>query len=78
MCDLCYSSICFPRCPRYIPPKTNHYCSICDEGIQNGEDYIVNDDSDYAHWECFRGTKHLADWLGYTVKEMEENNEQCC
>lgn len=61
-----------PRHPDHIPSKTSYYCSICDEGIQNGEDYIVNDDGDYAHWECFRGTKHLADWLGYEIKEMED------
>ena len=63
-----------PRNPEYIPPKTKHYCSICDEGIQNGEDYIVNSIDEYAHWECFRGTKHLADWLGYKIKEMEDSN----
>lgn len=72
MCEICKNYPCHPRCPDYKPPKTNHHCSICDEGIQNGEDYIVNDNGDYAHWECFRGTKHLADWLGYTVKEMED------
>ncbi len=60
------------RHPDYISPKTNHYCSICDEGIQNGEEYIMNDDNDYAHWECFNGTKHLANWLGYSVREMED------
>lgn len=61
-----------PRHPDYKLPKTCYYCSICDEGIQNGEKYIVNDVDDYAHWECIRGAKHLSEWLGYKIKEMEE------
>ena len=65
-----------PMSPDYIPEKTNHYCSICDDGISNGEDYIVNDVDEYAHWECFKGAKHLAEWLGYEIKEMEENDEK--
>ena len=60
------------RHPDYIPPKTNHYCSICKEGIQNGEEYIVNDDNDYAHWECVDYAKDLAKFLGYEIKEMED------
>ena len=27
-------------CPNYEPPKAFHYCSICSEGIYNGEKYI--------------------------------------
>lgn len=72
MCDLCYASICSPRCPRYIPPKTSHYCSICDEGIQNGEEYIINDSGEYVHWECVNYARDLAKFLGYDVKEMED------
>ena len=61
-------------CPNYIPPKTNHYCSICNEGIFNGEEYIVNDNDDYAHWECLDYAKDLAKFLGYEIKEMEDEN----
>ena len=63
------------RCPNYIPPKASHYCSICDEGIYNGEEYIVNDGNEYAHWDCIGYGRDLAHWLGYEIKEMEEENE---
>ena len=55
-----------------MPPKTSHYCSICQEGIYNGEEYIENDCGEYAHWECFCGMRDLLEWLGYEIKTMEE------
>ena len=65
----------FKKCPRcdlnYIPIDED-YCSICKEGILNGEEYIVNDDNDYAHWECVDYAKDLAKFLGYEIKEMED------
>ena len=60
------------RCPNYTPPKTNYYCDICEEGIYPGEEYIVNDDNKYAHWECVDYGRDLAKWLGYEIKEMED------
>ena len=59
-----------PRCLLYIPPKATHYCSICSEGIYDGEEYIVNDDGEYAHWDCVDYGRDLAKFLGYKVKEM--------
>ena len=47
-------------------------CSICKEGIYNGEEYIVNDDKEYAHWECVDYGRDLAKFLGYEIKTMEE------
>ena len=72
MCELCRIQGCIPVCPNYIPKRTLHYCSICKQGIENGEDYIVNDSNLYAHWDCFKGTRELLDWLGYRVKVMED------
>ena len=72
MCEICRSNPCLSRCPNYITPKTHYNCSICKEGIQNGEEYIVNDDNDYAHWECVDYAKDLAKFLGYEIKEMED------
>ena len=60
------------RCPLYEPPKATHYCSICQEGILNGEEYIVNDDNEYAHFECVSYGKDMAEFLGYEIKEMNE------
>ena len=71
MCSECRSIPCVPRCPNYIPPKTRYYCTICRECIQNGEDYIVNDSGNYAHWECVNYPRDLVKFLGYKIKEME-------
>lgn len=62
------------RCPEYEDEeiKPNHYCSICDEGIYGGEEYIENDCGDYAHWECVDGKFSMAEWLGYKIKIMEK------
>lgn len=58
-------------CPNYKPKKSYYYCSICEESIQNGEEYIVNDNGEYAHWECVDHAKDLVKFLGYEIKEME-------
>ena len=76
-CEYCGQYITHhPRCPLYVPPKANYYCSICDEGIYDGEEYIENIDGDYAHYDCFRGMRELLEWLGYKVKTMEDDNER--
>lgn len=72
MCELCKRILCHPRCPNYVPPKANHYCSICEEGIHNDEEYIVNKDNEYRHYDCFYDMKDLLEWLGYEIKTMEE------
>ena len=61
-----------PRCPLYEPPKSHHYCSICKEGIYDGEEYIENDDCEYAHWDCVDYGRDLVKWLGFQVRTMEE------
>ena len=55
-----------------MPPKASHYCSICNEGIYDGEEYIENNDCEYAHWECVDYGRDLAKFLGYEIKTMEE------
>ena len=60
----------------YEPPKTSHYCSICQEGILNGEEYIENDYGEYAHLECVDYGRDLAKFLGYEIKEMDDENYQ--
>ena len=74
MCDLCRSYPCDFRCPNYIPPKTRYNCAICNEGIQNGEEYIVNDNDDYAHFECVDYARDLVRFLDYDIKEMNDEN----
>ena len=75
MCEICRSYPCHPRCPNYIPPKTSYYCSICQEGILKGEEYIENDCGECAHWDCVSYGRDLAKFLGYEIKEMDDENE---
>ena len=60
-----------PRCPLYESPKSTHYCSVCGEGIFNGEEYIENDVGVDAHWECVNYGRDLVKFLGYEIKEMD-------
>ena len=59
------------RCPEHEEIKPNHYCSICNEGIYDGEEYIENDTSEYAHWECIDGKFSMAEWLKIRIKVMD-------
>lgn len=73
-CEYCHrNAVHHPRCPLYVPPKTFHYCSACGQGIFDGEEYLVNDDGDYRHYDCFYSTRDLIEWLGYEVKTMEND-----
>lgn len=59
-------------CPLYKEPKYSHYCSVCEEGISNGEEYIINEDEEYAHYDCINYGRDMAKFLGYEIKQMEE------
>ena len=72
MCSICWQTPCAARCPNYIPKKAKHYCSICGEGILDGEEYIENDNGEYRHYDCFSGMKDLLEWLGYSIKTMSD------
>ena len=72
MCSICKQYPCNVRCPNDIPPKASHCCSICNEGIYGGEEYIENDDGEYVHWDCVDYGRDLAKFLGYEIKTMEE------
>ena len=41
--------------------------------IQYGEEYIMNEDNECCHLDCFCGMKDLAEWLGYEIKIMEDD-----
>ena len=61
-----------PRCPLYKDKKSYRYCSVCGDGILEGEEYIENENGEYRHWECFDGMRDLLEWLGYEIKTMED------
>ena len=64
------------RCPNYVPPKADHYCSICGDGIYKGEEYLGNPDGEYIHYECIQGLRQLLEWLGYKIQTMDELNQK--
>ena len=72
MCEVCKKNPCDTRCPNYDPPKALQYCSICGQGIYDGQEYIENIDEDCAHFECCYGLRDLLEWLGYEIKTMED------
>ena len=63
------------RCPNYKAPLSNHECVVCNENINIGEEYIVNDNKDYAHWDCFGTTRGIVKFLGYEILEMDDNDD---
>lgn len=73
ICEICRRDPCDPRCPNYVPPKAKRYCSVCGEGIYEGEEYIENDSGDMRHYECFHGIRDLLEWLGYDIKCMRND-----
>ena len=75
-CEYCHSLEHPPECPNYTPPKPVCYCDVCGDWIYPGEEYIVNDNDKYAHWECVDYGRDLAKWLGYEIKEMEEMEDE--
>lgn len=75
MCEICRFEKCPSSCPNYISQKTTHYCSICGDGIYEGEEYLVNNNGEYRHYDCFYGIRELLTWLGYDVKVMEDEDE---
>ena len=72
-CEYCLWEIGHPcSCPNYEPPESNYTCAECGEKICYGDEYIENDAGDYAHWDCVVYGRDLAAFLGYEIKEMEE------
>lgn len=63
------------RCPNYMTPKTTYYCSSCGEPILNEEEYVMNYDGEYAHWDCVWYGRELAAFLGVEINRMEDLNE---
>ena len=40
-CEYCHGEgYHFTQCPNFVPPKSSRYCSICNYGILDGEEYI--------------------------------------
>ena len=60
------------RCLLYESPRACRNVYICHEEILNGEEYIENDYGEYAHWECVDYGRDLAKFLGYAIKEMDD------
>ena len=73
-CEYCKKILHDSRCPLAPEPTSKYKCSECKEPILIGEECIVNDSGDYAHWECVDYARDLAKFLGYDVKEMGDDD----
>lgn len=58
------------RCPSAPEQEFTHYCSICKEGIYDGEQYVENDDGEFAHLDC-SSVREMIKFLEYEVKIMK-------
>lgn len=76
MCDICRQTPCNYHCPNYVPPKATQYCSICKDGIYDGEEYLKNSNDCFAHYFCIDTIRDAVEWLGYEIKTMEEIDER--
>ena len=56
------------RCSNYERNAVRQ-CSICDEGICNGEKYVENIDGEYVHYDCFinQSYQEMTNWLDGSV-----------
>lgn len=70
MCAICGFTKCPSGCPNAEPVICDHFCSVCGYGIEFGEEYIVNDNDNYAHIDCLT-PRETAEFLGFQVQEME-------
>ena len=61
------------RCPNYEYENKYYtkYCRICGEKILYGEEYIKNDDDEYAHYECVGCAWDMEKFLGYKIMTWE-------
>lgn len=66
MCEICRQIPCHSRCPNYVPLKTTHYCSICGDGIYDGEDYIENQDGNIFIMNVYKVSGSY--WNGLDMK----------
>lgn len=60
------------RCPEYVPKQSNYTCKFCKERINIGEPYVDNLMGEYIHYDCITNYEELIQWLGFKVKNMEE------
>ena len=64
------------RCPEFSPILSSHDCIICKENINVSEEYIENNDGEYAHWECMWDKRDVVKFLdiGIDVMEVEDGD----
>lgn len=72
-CEYCHQIPHNSRCPLAPEPKFSHYCSICGEGIYDGEEYVENDNDEFVHLDC-PSVRETVAFLGYDVKIMESED----
>lgn len=71
MCSYCLRDICPPGCPNYSPNASRCFCEICGESINDGDEYIENENGAYVHLYCCFSFRKLLNWLGHEIKTMK-------
>ena len=56
-----------------INPREIFSCDV--PNLHTHQEYIVNDNKDYAHWDCFGTTRGIVKFLGYEILEMDDNDD---
>lgn len=74
MCEICKHNPCLSQCPNYIPKTSNYICCLCGEPIYIYDQYVRNNHGEYIHRDCISNIDWLIKWLGFEIKEMEEED----
>lgn len=76
-CEYCRKIPHDNRCPNAPLPQPRCTCSLCKEGIYDGEEYFESENGDIAHWECIEDItkREFIKWMGYKVKTMKGEDD---
>lgn len=77
-CEYCHRTIRHHyRCPNYLPPKPDYYCTVCGNGILPGDDFVKNFEGEYVHYDCLTDLSYRAmiEWLGGEIMTMEDDDD---
>lgn len=74
-CEYCRQFPHDSRCLLAPKPKFSHHCSICGEGIYDGEEYVENDYGEFVHYD-YLTIREMVEFLGYEVGIMGSEDDE--
>ena len=69
--DPCHGFDHDPRSPYYVKRHTGLVCALCEEPIEEGEEYLRNTNEKTAHTECCRYNAPQQKVLQFLCVEMD-------